>query len=208
MRHRVAAALVGIVLALTTLPARAEPTPAQQSAMRHWESGLKLFEDKKYQEALGEFAQGYALSHKAGFLFNMAECARLLGDKPQAHQLYRRYLGEHPQGKLRAEALAHCRELGVGPCEAPAVAPPPPVPPVPPPKTPTAVAPARLDLVPSVASSSAPPPARPRPFYKRWPLWVGIGVVVVAGSVTAGVLATRDRGHSAPGGDATLDYTK
>jgi hypothetical protein len=44
-----------------------------------------------------------------------------------------------------------------------------------------------------------------RPFYKKWPLWVGIGAVVVAGGVTAAVLATRGGGASS-GGDPVLRF--
>jgi hypothetical protein len=69
----------------------------------------------------------------------------------------------------------------------------------------------------TVKADYLPPPAAPpggkqersRPFYRHWGFWAGVGAVVVAGSVTAVVLATRgDDGPSYPPSDYTLDFTE
>lgn len=219
-----AAVMAQLIFLLGAGTAGAQPAEGtKQRAMQHYQSGLRLFEKKKYVQARAEFAEGYALSHKAGFLFNMAECERLLGDKGQARALYRRYLTDDPQGKLRAEALSRCQELNLGACEvqvaraAPGVAAPAPAAaPVAPPPVTEAPAPAIPAATPTVdvRADYLPPPGGepPRrespPFYKRWPLWVGIGAVVVAGSITAAVLATRSSGPSTPSGDLTVDFSK
>jgi len=205
--------------------ARAE-TEGNERARTSWREGQTLFNAGRYKEAMAEFAEGYALSHRAAFLFNMAECARLLDDRPLAHRLYLRYLTYHPQSQGRDKAKQRCVELGVGPCT---------------------VAPAKPKRVPSPAAQAlaAPAPGRspaarrgprqtlgeearprsslqpaaqplpsvpdetrreqPKPFYKRWPLWVGVGLAVVAGGVTASILATRSGDRSIPAGDRYLD---
>jgi hypothetical protein len=214
MRSTVLSIVVATMVAALAASAHAQPADQQQSAaaMTHWEAGVKLFQKKRYSQASAEFAQGYAVSHKAGFLFNMAECARLLGDKNQAHDLYRRYLIQHPHGKLRSEALERCQALALGPCEA-ASAPAGPAAPVVPAKSSQvsepdqprpSVPPAAL---PPASAPDLPPTTASRPFYKRWPFWVAVGAVVVAGGVTAGVLASQSGGKSIPEGGLTVDFT-
>jgi len=186
-----------------------------QRARALFARGQTLFSRGAYREAMRRFAKGYELSHRPGFLFNMAECARLLGDRKAAHPLYVRYLREDARGRYRAEAIRRCEALELGPCLTP------PPPPAPAPVVPGAVlegrratlapvsasTPPPAATAPTVAVSMRPPPPRPveRPFYKKWPLWVGIGAVVVAGGVTAAVLATRGGGASS-GGDPVLRF--
>ncbi len=206
--------------------ARADTTETER-ARASWIGGQALFNQGKYQEAMALFAEGYALSHRPAFLFNMAECARLLDDRPLAHRLYLRYLTYHPESHGREKAKQRCLELGVGPC------------------TPAAAKPERRrspsgggppatggkvhapagepdlgrgrGLEPRPSSALEPgfrpriplseeiPRERPRAFYKRWPLWLGVGLVVVAGGVTAAILATRSQERSVPPGDRYLD---
>ncbi len=201
MRHtRGPTLLLLLLLAVLAWPRTAA---AQDAAVESWNRGLQLFNRGSYAEAMKAFARGYQLSRKAGFLFNMAECARLMNDRARARQLYVRYLTEHPQGKLRAEALRRCEELGLGPCPAlgredlPGESPPPPPPPaLQPTPQPAPYLPARQE---------APPPPG-KPFYKRWPLWVGVGAVVIAGTVTAAVLASRSHDRAVPEGNYVVDF--
>lgn len=204
-----------LVATLLLLAPSSRAGAAPSEAERHWQRGEALFGQSKYREAQAEFAQGYALSHKAGFLYNMAECARLLGDKTQARQLYLRYLTEHPQSKRQAEAKESCEALGLGPCVVPARGGASPVPGhVPAPVPVPAPSPSRVTPAPSSASAVPPylpppggQPSRPAPpLYKRWQLWVAVGAVVVAGSVTAAVLATRSSTRPSPEGEYAIRF--
>jgi hypothetical protein len=85
---------------LAAPPARAE----EQDAKAHFASGQELFAHGSYPEAMQEFSAGYQLSHRPLFLFNMAECARLLGDAARARALYSQYIDEDPDGRLVATA--------------------------------------------------------------------------------------------------------
>lgn len=57
-----------------------------------------------------------------------------------------------------------------------------------------------------------PPPAgvheeSSTPFYKHWAFWTGVGAVIIAGGVTAVVLATRsDSGDGSPPSDYVIEY--
>jgi hypothetical protein len=115
-------AIIG-ALSLRAQPAIAQSPSAGERARMLYREGSVAFERHEYDRALGLFTQGYALSKKSGFLFNMAESARLTGDKSLAHQLYVHYLTEAKPGAQTADALLHCRELGVGPCQAEAARP-------------------------------------------------------------------------------------
>ena len=104
-RARLVAALACAMCLL--VPARALADGEQDLARARvvWKTGKRLFHQGDYKGALARFDQGYALSGKGGFLFNMAECQRLLGDDGQAQVLYRRYLAAHPTGKSRGLAI-------------------------------------------------------------------------------------------------------
>ncbi|MCB9558103.1 MAG: hypothetical protein H6707_18455 [Deltaproteobacteria bacterium] len=238
--------LVIRLLAIGYFLGAASPAWAQQpdpivQARQEWEAGRQLFQVGRYAGALEHFSRGYQLSQKGGFLFNMAECARLLGEKLRARGLYLSYLRIHGKERFRDQAIANCNALGQGDCTpsasgpavvAPAVptAPVVPVAPTPTPKhaappagpTPpkTAVKPTRQ---PSAAAGVATPkleakaPYLPdekspgktspkgRPFYRHWGFWAGVGAAVVAGTVTAVVLATRSD-SSLPAHDWLFDF--
>jgi hypothetical protein len=234
------ASTLALLLALALAwPGRSSAATAadQRQAMECWKRGLEHFGKGNYREAMREFTRGHALSGKAGFLFNMAECARLMNDARQARTLYLRYLAEHPQGKLRAEAQRRCQELGAGACvappaaagapraapavdgedsglpAAPSAARGPGIPPVSAPPAPAATAPPKAAPAPAASAPYLPvseeqPPARRKPLYKRWPLWVGVGLVVVGGTVTAAVLASRSRERTIPDGNYLVDFSK
>jgi hypothetical protein len=86
------------------------------------------------------------------------------------------------------------------PASFPTSAPIPPAPsPTPPPSpqplvtAPAASHPAGVDL-----TAGAAPPEEPTPIVKTWWFWTGVGAVVVAGAVTAVVLASRGGGTNVP----------
>jgi hypothetical protein len=50
-----------------------------------------------------------------------------------------------------------------------------------------------------VAAPTAPEPAQPPAFYKRWPFWTAVGAVVVGGVVLGIVLSRHSKDVTLPG---------
>jgi tetratricopeptide (TPR) repeat protein len=107
MRPAVALALV------TTLAgaARADDD-VQDRAHAHYEVGRGLYKLGDYRGALREFAAGYELVHEPGFLLNIGQTYRKLGDPENARALYRKFLDEAPPTHpSRPQAVLVMREL-------------------------------------------------------------------------------------------------
>jgi hypothetical protein len=192
-----------VLLAAIAGPARAADPKAGDATLRAralYAEGQALFQKGSYREASARFSKGYDLSKKPAFLFNMAECARMLDDKKSARDLYVRYLTHDTRGRYRAEATSRCQALQLGPCA-------PKEKPVRPAKKPARIwpvqrpapgPPAKPDRASVILTRRPPPPPPPKtPLYKRWELWTAVGAAVVAGTVTAVVLATRGDDPSA-----------
>jgi hypothetical protein len=118
------------------------------AAKTHYEQGQTLYAAGRFAEARAEFLAGFELSKKPAFLFNAAECARLLGDTQVARDGYNKYLQLEPNGRLAMLAMQRLDELG--PAKAPEVPPPPPILPAPSPTT---------TPMPATTTTSAPQPA-------------------------------------------------
>jgi tetratricopeptide (TPR) repeat protein len=96
-----------LLLATSSLIAPAaygQVTPEETRARELYALGKKHFAASEYERAEASFSEGYALSHRSGFLWNMAQCARLRGEPKRALGLYRRYLKESPNDGERGEA--------------------------------------------------------------------------------------------------------
>jgi hypothetical protein len=108
------------IIVLALLPAR--PAVADDKldadAKLAFERGQTLYKDGRYAEARAEFSAGYELSHRAQFLFNMAECSRLNSEPTLARQQYERYLSEAPGGDLATLARQRLAALPPAPVEA------------------------------------------------------------------------------------------
>ena len=114
----IAGAMV-ILLGVCPLARADEPGAVQVSRAREaWKVGKRLFQHRRYARAMKQFTRGHQLTGRGGFLYNMAECARALGDRERATSLYARYLRDFPRGKHRARAHKRCRALGAIRCEA------------------------------------------------------------------------------------------
>ncbi|WP_394828257.1 tetratricopeptide repeat protein [Pendulispora albinea] len=214
--------LACVVLILAPATASAQ-TPAQSEARarQYYAEGTGHFQGGRYLEAEAAFAAGFELSHKPGFLWNMAECARLLGNRERALELYRRYVREAPSGAQRAEAEMHVRELEPSDdTAAKAHAPDRPSadpPATPPPQGPPLVL--RLDGASAPKADSRhtasdvlkPAPERASaPVYQRWWFWTG-AAAVVAGAVVTAVVISSSSGGGGGGGNpvpagTTIDW--
>ena len=234
--------VLGVLVAasVTSAPVRAQGTKAGsagraaavEKARDHFQQGQRLYTVSRYREALEQFKNAFLAVEDPVFLYNIAQCHRLLGESAEAARFYRRYIEAAPSGSERARAEKWIAELesASGTSPAPVSPSPPPVvtaprpspPPVTPPtgaSPPVAAAsppPASPPLMgsgpnlepPPVAGEpapglnlTAPPPAdtEPRPIYKKWWFWAGVGAVVVVGGLVA-ASAAKGRGVSCGAG--------
>lgn len=73
----------------------------QKEADRHFKSGVALYREAKYGDALAEFERAYEIAPHPLVLFNIAECHRELLHYAEAVTAYRQFLAD---GKGRAPA--------------------------------------------------------------------------------------------------------
>ncbi len=207
MRVAVALALVAALVA----DARAAGND-EERARAHYEIGLGLYRLGDYRAALKEFAAGYELAHKPGFLLNLGQTYRKLGELREARDMYRQFLAEvrsddpaRPQAqKVLAELEAAIRAEPPVPrpaTERPATAPatskpatdePPPTGPAETaaPAAAAAPTPAPVAATPSV-QTSAPRPRRRA--LRIAGITVGvIGLALVGGGIGSAVAADHD----------------
>lgn len=169
---------------LATAEPASAPTQSVEiaAAKEHYARGQHFVEKKEYLHALAEFSAGYELTARPAFLFNMAECARLLGDKPKARSLYQRYLDEAPEGALVVDARRRLEELSlVKPMGILVV------------KDSGAPKPGVTNL----ESSTKPTAPQAKPIWSKWPFWAAVGAVVVTGTVV-GVVVTNKSDSCGP----------
>jgi len=179
-----------LVLALLgARPAMAVSSEAEKQARRSFERAEANFKAGLFAEALAQYRAGYDQLPLPGFLINMAQCQRRMGDLVQARTTYRKFLMVAPDSPYVGEVKALIAELDklveAGEAGAPpaakagesALTPPPLGESAPPPATPPAQA-NRLVETPAL------PPA-PAATGTRWWLWGTVGAVVVAGAVVA-----------------------
>jgi tetratricopeptide (TPR) repeat protein len=192
------AALVALLLlvSLKVPTAHAASAEAERESRRHFQLAETRFRAGLFAEALAEYQSGYDVLPLPGFLVNMAQCYRRMGDLKKARALYSKFLLVAPDSPLVPQVQDLIKELdklladlddeqpAAAPIAPPAVvAEPPPAAPPPPPPTPSAQAAATL-------TATAPPPAAKSESHTRWWLWGTIGAVVAAGAATAFVLAS------------------
>jgi hypothetical protein len=217
------------IVALVTLGAspraRAAGPPSQslddeKQARGLYERAEKSFDLGKFAEALGEYQSAYEAKPLPGFLFNIAQCYRNMGNFERARFFFRRYLALDPHASNRrrvdeliAEMTKQLDAQGAEAATAPPAVPPPAAPGASPPGgTPRPVEPlasgapltsSSAEILPptsaasapsasvSVVTETAPPVAEARrPVWKRWWFWTGVGAVV-AGGVVAAFFLTR-----------------
>jgi PEGA domain/Tetratricopeptide repeat len=86
------------LLAVSVVPAFAkEPKKSsseQKEADRHFKSGVALFKEAKYKEALAEFERAYEIAPHPLVLYNIAGCHRELSNYGEAIRFYERFLKE------------------------------------------------------------------------------------------------------------------
>ncbi|MFL5305911.1 MAG: tetratricopeptide repeat protein [Polyangia bacterium] len=199
------------VLAATSAPAGAADARTE-AAREHSRQADAYYKLEKYPNAIGEYEQAYLSKPDASFLFNIAQCHRLMGHAAEAIKFYRRFLNDAaPSAPSRAIAEKHIRDLdeaSKSTTSEPPAAPPPPVtplpraapPPSPPPATGVgATTPVGLEATnptsaptPLVENSSPPASDEAKPFYYKWWFWTAVGAAVATGIVIAIVASPHD----------------
>ena len=77
-------------------PPAGKPTPADEAtAKRNFESGLRLYGEGSYAEALIAFEQSYRLGGRPSALKNIAQCHRNLKHFVEAYEAYEQMLTKH-----------------------------------------------------------------------------------------------------------------
>jgi len=91
-------------------PARAAD-PRTESAREHSAQGDAYYKLEKYSNAIGEYEQAYLAKADPSFLYNIAQCHRLMGQSAEAIKFYRRFLKDAPNAPNRAVAEKHIKDL-------------------------------------------------------------------------------------------------
>jgi tetratricopeptide (TPR) repeat protein len=156
-RSVIRAGVVLLAACLSAAPAGAASDPRTEKAREHYLQGDAFYKLDRYANALQEYEQAYLAKPDPSFLYNIAQCHRLMGDKAEAIKFYRRYLKDAPTASNREVAEKHIKDLAAAraapatpPAAAPAGAPIPP---------PASAAPMPAPVV--AAAMPAPRPAAP-----------------------------------------------
>jgi tetratricopeptide (TPR) repeat protein len=193
------------------------------SARAHSQEGDAYYKLEKYANAITEYEQAYLAKPDPSFLYNIAQCHRLMGQGPEAIKFYRRFLKDAPTAPNRAVAEKHIRDLedassgtqpspGTSPAgtsSRPVPVAPAPVSVIPPTEPPPASSPspgvnplaltsAQVSTTPAVENGTPSTPPDSHPIYSKWWFWTGVGAVLVGGIVL--IAATAKHDPSCPGG--------
>jgi tetratricopeptide (TPR) repeat protein len=200
----VTARTLAIAVAIAAAMAAAAPSTAQaaseaeKEARAHFQAGEARFKAGAFDEALAEYQKGYESKPLPGFLVNIAQCQRRLGDLKAARATYQKFVLVAPDSPLIPQVrsmiteidglLEKEKETGKAPAD---------------PNT-DAEAKEKSEVVTTTPAAAAPadgapvlvdtaPAAAPAPkSSRRWLLWGAIGAVVVGGAATAIVLSSGD----------------
>jgi len=218
-RHGTAALLCVVALSLALAgTARAEDAEAGR---KYFKRGQELLKANDYRGAVKAFEAGNAAAPRVGFLLNIGNCYRKLGELGKAREYYWRFLDaapkDHPSRMTVREYLQAMKQIeadGVS-MDASSDKAVPQVPPPPLEPPPAAAAGAPLPPALSARPVEAPSPAlsvvevapvekEKPPVYKRWWFWTLVGGAVAAGAAT--YVLTRPA--AAAGCSASLGCTR
>jgi hypothetical protein len=198
-RRNLAGALAMLTLLVGLRPARAEVSAAEREARRDFEEAEISYRGGRYAEAVVKYQSGYAAMPLPGFLVNIAQCQRRLGDLKTARATYREFVLVAPDSRLvpEVEKLIHqldglitdlasggdgaaAAQIGTG-ADVHASDPS-----APPPLALAAPGPSSNEA--ALVASPAPvsEAATPRS-HARWWLWGGLSAAAVAAGVIAGL---------------------
>jgi tetratricopeptide (TPR) repeat protein len=83
---------------------------SKQEAKKHFKLAEQHYKLGRFKDALQEYSIAYELAPLAGFLFNIGQCHRLLGNHERAVFFYEGYLREKPKARNRKAVLKLIKE--------------------------------------------------------------------------------------------------
>src|SRR5262245_45017825 len=174
--RRVTSVGLGVVLVALLAGGFARPAAAsEEEGRRLFRRGQELVRVGDYRGAARAFEAGHAAAPRVGFLLNIGNCYRKLGELGRAREYYRRFLDESPADHAsRADVEGYLRAIDEIEADGLVVdgQPPAPLPPAPEP-------PPSLSLVAAPLPRSEP--AQP-PVWGRWWVWSVVGGALAAGA--------------------------
>ena len=189
--------LAAAMLALASLPgtALAEPPAGEHTqdpdlvrARKLFYQGRKLFDLRRFDQALEKYEAAFEAKPIPDFLFNIGQCHRNLGNYDEAIFSFRRYLQLVPDADRRPQIEALIAELQKDK--------------------------KRAEEKARSAKLLGPPVEQPgrapsRPIYKKWWFWTGVAVVAVAAGATSVALSSGGGGGGLPTTDlGNVDFGK
>ena len=207
-------AIVLGVLQLTAVAALAATDDNTEAARRLYESATRHFDLTEYEAALNDFKEGFRHKDDPVFLYNIAQCYRLMNQNDEALKFYRNYLRRAPNAPNRDEVERRIATLQESIAVAERARQTPPQGTLPPTGTPAkdigqqarggssnATSHPAAGSESGVVVATAPPPrASQSPVYKKWWLWTAVGVVAAAGvGVGLGISLSQQSSRSFPG---------
>lgn len=166
-------------------------TAQEKAARRHYDRAEKQFALGKFDEALENYQKAYDADPRPGFLFNIGQCHRNLGDYDAAIFSFKRYLKLDPEAENKEQVEELIEELETKKAEADTER-------------------LRLGKRKKQQEEDDPGPRETTegaPVYKKWWFWTTAAVVGVAGGV--GIYYATKSGGGAPGTDlGNIDYPK
>jgi tetratricopeptide (TPR) repeat protein len=191
---------VAWMVGLAPSQAWAAPSAAEREARNRFDEGEAQYHSGHYAEALAKYQAGYDADPLPGFLINIAQCQRRLGDLKTARATYRKFVLVAPDSRLVPEVETLIKQLddliadlppggsvaapaaaeGGGDAEADVHARDPSAQPL------SLAAPAPAPETPLLAAP-APDASAPQRPHARWWLWGGVAVAAIAGGVVTAV---------------------
>lgn len=172
---------LSLVLILVGTPAVAAPAANESSAQvasAHYETGLALFELKRFEEAVSEFRKAYEVEARPDFLLQIGRSYEQLQQTDKALYFFKRFLQKAPASDpSRAEVEDFVARND----------------------TPQSAA-SNASLMPEDApmlQTGAPAPQRPHPVWHTWWFWTAVGAAAVLVGGTSYVLL-RDAEQDPP----------
>lgn len=112
---RIAIAIgLALSVAMSAAPAAAQgkaSANARKNAREHYEKAKAFQEAGRYAEAVAEYGEAHEAVPDPAFLYNIARCLHLAGEKERAIEAYEAYLAERPKGEIADEARSFAAEL-------------------------------------------------------------------------------------------------
>ena len=107
-----AIAIGAVVAALLVAGPVAAATPeAERTARAHFQAGEAKFKAGAFDEALAEYQAGYDVLPLPGFLINVAQCQRRLGDLKTARATYQKFVLVAPDSPLLPQVRSMIAEI-------------------------------------------------------------------------------------------------